>query len=103
MQIAVDSDLTFLLAYTHDEKKIINQGDYMSASYDKNESISVDGKMFHYTPDRKEFLEGLIGKYPNQTSFTKEEIEVLGHVLLVEQYQKVSVQTKYRFRYDFQS
>ena len=52
----------------------------MSASYDKNESISVDGKLFHYTPDRKEFLEGLIGKYPNQTSFTKEEIEVLGHV-----------------------
>ena len=47
----------------------------MSASYDKNESISVDGKSFHYTPDRKEFLEGLIGKYPNQTSFTKEEIE----------------------------
>ena len=52
----------------------------MSASYDKNESITVDGKSFHYTPDRKEFLEGLIGKYPNQTSFTKEEIETLGHV-----------------------
>ena len=51
----------------------------MSASYDKNESITVDGKSFHYTPDRKEFLEGLIGKYPNQTSFTKEEIETCGH------------------------
>ena len=52
----------------------------MSASYDKNESISVGGKSFHYTPDRKEFLEGLIAKYPNQTSFTKEEIETTGHL-----------------------
>ena len=52
----------------------------MSASYDKNESISVGGKSFHYTPDRKEFLEGLISKYPNQTSFTKEEIETTGHL-----------------------
>ncbi len=51
----------------------------MSASYDKNESISVGGKMFHYTPDRKEFLEGLMAKYPDKSVFTKEEIEVVGH------------------------
>ena len=52
----------------------------MSASYDKTESITINGKSFHYTPDRKEFLEGLVGKYPEQSIFTKEEIEMLGPV-----------------------
>ena len=52
----------------------------MSASYDKTESITIAGKSFHYTPDRKEFLEGLVGKYPEQSIFTKEEIEMLGPV-----------------------
>ena len=48
-------------------------------SYDRSESISIDGKPFHFTPDRKEFLESLQKKYPNQTSFTKEDFENLGH------------------------
>src|SRR5210317_737977 len=48
-------------------------------SYDRSESISVDGKPFHFTPDRKEFLDSLQKKYPNQTSFTKEDFENLGH------------------------
>ena len=48
-------------------------------SYDRSESISIDGKPFHFTPDRKEFLDALQKKYPNQTSFTKEDFENLGH------------------------
>lgn len=48
-------------------------------SYDRSESISIDGKPFHFTPDRKEFLGALQSKYPNQTSFTKEDFENLGH------------------------
>ena len=52
----------------------------MSASYDKTESITIGGKAFHYTPDRKEFLDGLVGKYPDQSVFSKEEIETLGPV-----------------------
>jgi hypothetical protein len=48
-------------------------------SYDRSESISIDGKPFHFTPDRKEFLDSLQKKYPNQTSFTKEDFENLGH------------------------
>ena len=33
-------------------------GDYImdKRSYDRNESIDINGKMFHFTPDRKEFL-----------------------------------------------
>ena len=48
-------------------------------SYDRSESISIDGKPFHFTPDRKEFLDALQKKYPNQTSFTKEDFDNLGH------------------------
>jgi MoxR-like ATPase len=48
-------------------------------SYDRSESITIDGKPFHFTPDRKEFLDALQKKYPNQTSFTKEDFENLGH------------------------
>jgi MoxR-like ATPase len=48
-------------------------------SYDRSESIYIDGKPFHFTPDRKEFLDTLQKKYPNQTSFTKEDFENLGH------------------------
>jgi len=48
-------------------------------SYDRSESINIDGKPFHFTPDRKEFLDALQKKYPNQTSFTKEDFENLGH------------------------
>ena len=48
-------------------------------SYDRSESINIDGKPFHFTPDRKEFLDALKKKYPNQTSFTKEDFENLGH------------------------
>ena len=50
----------------------------MSASYDKNESISVGGKSFHYTPDRKEFLGSLVSAFPNQTVFTKEDFDAIG-------------------------
>ena len=53
--------------------------DMNKRSYDRSESISIDGKPFHFTPDRKEFLESLQKKYPNQTSFTKEDFENLGH------------------------
>ena len=48
-------------------------------TYDRSESITVAGKPFHYTPDRKEFLETLTKTYPNKTSFTKEEINNTGH------------------------
>ena len=48
-------------------------------SYDRSESITIDGKPFHFTPDRKEFLDALQKKYPNQTSFTKEDFDNLGH------------------------
>ena len=47
-------------------------------SYDRSESIDVMGKPFHYTPDRKEFLDTLVSKYPNQSVFTKEEIDNTG-------------------------
>ena len=53
--------------------------DMNKRSYDRSESISIDGKPFHFTPDRKEFLESLQKKYPNQTSFTKEDFENIGH------------------------
>ena len=49
-------------------------------SYDRSESITVDGKDFHFTPDRKEFLSALQSKFPNQTSFTKEDLDSVGHV-----------------------
>ena len=64
-------------------RKITNnnlKGDYNmdKRSYDRSESIDVMGKPFHYTPDRKEFLDTLISKYPNQSVFTKEEIDNTG-------------------------
>ena len=49
-------------------------------SYDRSESIIVDGKDFHFTPDRKEFLSELTSKFPNQTTFSKEDFDSLSHV-----------------------
>jgi len=49
-------------------------------SYDRSESIVIDGKDFHYTPDRKEFLETLTKAYPNKTEFTKEDFDNIGHM-----------------------
>ena len=48
-------------------------------SYNPAESIEVDGKKFHMTPDRVEFLSVLTSKYPNETSFTKEMINETGY------------------------
>ena len=47
-------------------------------TYDRTESIVIDGKDFHFTPDRKEFLESLTSAYPNQTNFVKEDFDKLG-------------------------
>ena len=47
-------------------------------TYDRTESIVIDGKDFHFTPDRKEFLQGLTSAYPNQTNFTKEDFDKVG-------------------------
>ena len=47
-------------------------------TYDRTESIVIDGKDFHFTPDRKEFLEGLTSAYPNQTNFVKEDFDKVG-------------------------
>jgi len=49
-------------------------------SYDRAESIEINGKAFHFTPDRKEFIEVLKNKYPNQTVFTKEDLDNVGSV-----------------------
>ena len=46
-------------------------------SYDRSESIVVNGKDFHFTPDRKEFLSTLTKAFPNQTSFTKEDFDAI--------------------------
>ena len=48
-------------------------------SYNPAESVNVDGKKFHLTPDRQEFLSVLTEKYPNETSFTKEMIDETGY------------------------
>ena len=48
-------------------------------SYNPAESVNVDGKKFHLTPDRQEFLSVLTKKYPNETSFTKEMIDETGY------------------------
>mgnify|MGYP005661020793 FL=1 len=48
-------------------------------TYNPAESVNVDGKNFHMTPDRKEFIQALKSKYPNQLSFTKEQFDSLGH------------------------
>ena len=47
-------------------------------TYNRSESISIDGKDFHFTPDRKEFLGTLTKTYPNQTSFVKEDFQDIG-------------------------
>tara|TARA_B100000941_G_scaffold285640_1_gene257971 strand:- start:206 stop:1456 length:1251 start_codon:yes stop_codon:yes gene_type:complete len=48
-------------------------------TYNPAESVNVDGKNFHMTPDRKEFIQALKSKYPNQLQFTKEQFDSLGH------------------------
>ena len=47
-------------------------------TYNRSESISIGGKDFHFTPDRKEFLTTLTETYPNQTSFVKEDFDQIG-------------------------
>ena len=47
-------------------------------TYDRTESIVIDGKDFHFTPDRKEFLESLTSAYPNQSNFVKEDFDKVG-------------------------
>ena len=47
-------------------------------TYNPAESVNVDGKNFHMTPPRKEFLEALKSKYPNQLQFTKEQFDAVG-------------------------
>ena len=47
-------------------------------TYNPAESVNVDGKNFHMTPPRKEFLEILKSKYPNQLQFTKEQFDAVG-------------------------
>ncbi len=47
-------------------------------TYDRTESIVISGKDFHFTPDRKEFLETLVKTYPNQTNFVKEDFVAVG-------------------------
>ena len=47
-------------------------------TYNRSESISIGGKDFHFTPDRKEFLTTLTETYPNQTSFVKEDFQDIG-------------------------
>ena len=47
-------------------------------SYDRGESISIDGKPFHFTPDRKEFLSNLTAMFGDKTSFTKEDFDKVG-------------------------
>ena len=47
-------------------------------SYNRSESIVICDKDFNFTPDRKEFLDSLIGAYPNQTTFTKEDFDSIG-------------------------
>jgi len=48
-------------------------------TYDPTESVDIGGKNFHMTPDRKEFINALKSKYPNQLQFTKEQFDSLGH------------------------
>jgi hypothetical protein len=47
-------------------------------TYNRSESIVIDDKDFHFTPDRKEFLAGLVEKFPNESLFTKEDLEAAG-------------------------
>ena len=47
-------------------------------TYNPAESVNVDGKNFHMTQPRKEFIEALKKKYPNQLSFSKEQFDAVG-------------------------
>ena len=47
-------------------------------SYDRSESINIDGKPFHFTPDRKEFLSNLTSMFKDKTSFTREDFDAVG-------------------------
>jgi len=47
-------------------------------TYDRSESVTVAGKPFHFTPDRKEFLTALTTNFPNQVEFTSEQINQVG-------------------------
>jgi len=47
-------------------------------SYDRSESINIDGRPFHFTPDRKEFLSTLTATFKDKTSFTKEDFDAVG-------------------------
>ena len=47
-------------------------------TYNRSESIVIDGKDFHFTPDRKEFLAGLVEAFPNVSTFTKEDFVSVG-------------------------
>jgi len=48
-------------------------------TYDPTESINLGDKNFHLTPDRKEFIQALKEKYPNQLQFSKEQDNLVGH------------------------
>ena len=48
-------------------------------TYDPTESIQIGTSKFHLTPDRKEFIQALKEKYPNQLQFTKEQFNSVGH------------------------
>ena len=47
-------------------------------SYDRSESINIDGRPFHFTPDRKEFLSTLTTMFKDKTSFTREDFDAVG-------------------------
>jgi MoxR-like ATPase len=44
------------------------------------ESVSVNGKDFRMSPDRQEFIATLQSVYPDQTAFSKEDLENVGAV-----------------------
>ena len=47
-------------------------------TYDPTESVNIGGKNFHMTQPRKEFIDALKSKYPNQLQFTKEQFDAIG-------------------------
>jgi len=46
----------------------------------RSDSVDINGRKFSLSPDRVEFLSELQTKYPNQTVFTKEDIDNVGHM-----------------------
>jgi MoxR-like ATPase len=48
-------------------------------TYDPSETIKIDGKNFHLTPDRKEFINCLKANFPNQVEFSKSDFDKVGH------------------------